>query len=38
MDSSTKGIIAFNNKVKEDDRVENVLFPVRDGIMALRKK
>lgn len=37
-DSSTKGIIAFNKKVHEDDRVENALFPVRDGIMVLRKR
>jgi len=37
-DKSTKAIDAFNKKVHDDDRVENVLLPIRDGIMALRKK
>jgi predicted O-methyltransferase YrrM len=37
-DKGTKGIIEFNAKVQADDRVENVLFPVRDGIMVMRKK
>ena len=36
-DLETKGIIAFNKKVNEDTRVENVLFPVRDGLMVVRK-
>ena len=36
-DKSTAAIIAFNDKVQADDRVENVLFPVRDGIMVMRK-
>lgn len=37
-DKETKGIIAFNKMVKDDDRVENLLLPVRDGLMILRKK
>lgn len=37
-DKETKGIIAFNNHVKHDNRVENLLLPVRDGLMILRKK
>ena len=37
-DKSTAAIRAFNEKVHADDRVENVLFPVRDGIMVMRKK
>ena len=37
-DKSTKAIIDFNAKVQLDDRVENVLFPVRDGLMIIRKK
>ena len=37
-DKSTKAIVDFNAKVQKDDRVENVLFPVRDGIMIMRKK
>ena len=36
-DKETQGIIDFNSKVNEDARVENVLFPVRDGLMVLRK-
>ncbi len=36
-DKSTVAIDTFNKKVHEDDRVENVLLPIRDGIMALRK-
>lgn len=36
-DKSTAAIRAFNDKVQADNRVENVLFPVRDGIMVMRK-
>jgi len=36
-DKSTLAIHAFNQKVNDDPRVENVLIPIRDGIMALRK-
>lgn len=36
-DLETKAIFDFNNKVQEDKRVENVLFPVRDGLMVMRK-
>jgi hypothetical protein len=28
----------YVKKINEDDRVENVLFPVRDGLMICRKK
>jgi caffeoyl-CoA O-methyltransferase len=37
-DKDTKAIIAFNSKVMKDSRVENVLFPIRDGLMVVRKK
>lgn len=37
-DKETKGIIAFNKLVRDDNRVENLLLPVRDGLMILRKK
>lgn len=37
-DEYTKGILRFNKKVQEDERVENVIFPFRDGIMVIRKK
>ena len=36
-DMETKGIIAFNSKVHADSRIENLLLPVRDGLMILRK-
>lgn len=36
-DEYTKGILAFNNFVHKDKRVENVILPIRDGIMMLRK-
>ena len=38
IDKDTQAIKDFNRLVHEDDRVENVLFPVRDGLMVLRKK
>jgi predicted O-methyltransferase YrrM len=34
----THGIIDFNDLVMQDDRVENLLLPFRDGIMLVRKK
>lgn len=37
-DEDTKALQAFNEKILNDDRVENVLFPIRDGLMVIRKK
>jgi len=37
-DSDTKALDAFNKKVNQDDRVDNVLLPIRDGLMLIRKK
>jgi len=37
-DEETKALKAYNEKVMADERVENVLFPVRDGLMVCRKK
>ena len=37
-DRDTVAIRSFNDYVHNDDRVENVLLPVRDGLMLLRKK
>ena len=37
-DSDTMAVLAFNQKVQNDSRVENVLLPVRDGIMMMRKR
>lgn len=36
-DLQTKGILEFNDFVKNDKRVETVIFPIRDGITVLRK-
>ncbi|MTI40093.1 O-methyltransferase [Fulvivirga lutimaris] len=36
-DKDTEALLLFNKKVNEDTRVENVLMPVRDGLMILRK-
>jgi len=36
-DPETKGIIRFNDFIQGDDRVENVLLSVRDGVMMIRK-
>lgn len=38
MDKDTKALVEYSNKVHEDDRVEHVLFPIRDGLMVARKK
>jgi caffeoyl-CoA O-methyltransferase len=37
-DVDTAALLDFNRFILEDDRVENVLLPVRDGIMLIRKK
>ena len=37
-DEQTKGIIKFNEFVKDDSRVENVIIPLRHGINIIRKK
>ncbi len=36
-DKYTKGIIEFNDFVHKDKSVENVIMPVRDGLMIIRK-
>jgi predicted O-methyltransferase YrrM len=36
-DKDTRAIVSFNDKINKDSRVENVLLPVRDGIMLMRK-
>lgn len=37
-DAQTKGLLAFNDKVFSDSRVETVMLPLRDGISIIRKK
>lgn len=36
-DVDTKALDLFNKKVNDDPRVENILMPVRDGLMVARK-
>ncbi len=37
-DEQTRAIIEFNTLIRNDTKVENVLFPIRDGMMIIRKK
>ena len=37
LDADALALKAFNNKVQKDDRVENALFPIRDGLMVIKK-
>ncbi len=37
-DEQTKGILAFNQKIKDDPRVSQTIIPFRDGLMLIRKK
>jgi caffeoyl-CoA O-methyltransferase len=38
MDENTQALHEYNLKILADVRVENVLFPIRDGLMISRKK
>lgn len=37
-DGRTAGIKLFNEKIKNDPRVSQVILPIRDGLMLIRKK
>lgn len=37
-DPDTAALVAYNGFARKDERTENVLFPVRDGLMISRKK
>jgi caffeoyl-CoA O-methyltransferase len=37
-DAQTRGIINFNAMIQKEKRIENVIMPVRDGFMLIRKK
>ncbi len=37
-DAQTQGILAFNKYIHADERVENLLLPLRDGLSIIRKK
>lgn len=38
LDKDTAAILEFNQMVQNDSRVENVMLPIRDGIMMARKR
>lgn len=38
MDRETLALHEFNEAVQNDERVENMLLPIRDGLMVIRKK
>ncbi|MBA6153321.1 O-methyltransferase [Gelidibacter maritimus] len=37
-DIATKAIVAYNKLLKDDDRIETILLPIRDGLTISRKK
>lgn len=37
-DADTKALVAFSKKVQSDERVQNLLLPIRDGLMIIRKR
>jgi len=37
MDDETAALVDYCKKIHQDERVENVLFPIRDGLMIARK-
>ncbi len=37
-DKQTQGILEFNDRIKNDDRVEKVILPIRDGLTMIWKK
>jgi len=36
-DEETRMLLEYNKKIQDDDRVQNVLLPIRDGLMVARK-
>ena len=37
-DAQTNGVRAFNDYIRNDERVEEVILPLRDGLTIIRKK
>ena len=37
-DKQTQGILTFNEFIQNDERVENLMLPIRHGLMMIRKK
>lgn len=38
LDEDTAALLEFNKKIHNDSRVENILLPIRDGLLVARKK
>ena len=36
-DEETRMLLEYNKKIQDDERVQNVLLPIRDGLMVARK-
>jgi caffeoyl-CoA O-methyltransferase len=36
-DYMTKGVIEFNEKIRNDSSIEKIILPIRDGLMLIRK-
>jgi caffeoyl-CoA O-methyltransferase len=36
-DPQTKGIIEFNEMIRKQKNIENIILPIRDGVMIIRK-
>lgn len=36
-DQQTKGIIEFNEMIRNQKNIENIILPIRDGVMLIRK-
>ncbi len=37
IDKDTQALLNFNQKIQDDPRVENILLPIRDGVLLARK-
>lgn len=37
-DTQTNGILNFNDMIRNDDSIEKIIIPLRDGLMLIRKK
>ncbi len=37
-DAQTQGILKFNQMIADDNRIEKVILPIRDGLTIIRKK
>ena len=37
-DRHTQALLEFNRMIREDERVENVIVPIRDGLNLIRVK